>query len=309
MVRFVLRRLGFMVPIALGIIFFCFLGLEMTQNSTAHRASYNIPRFVDLAWRDTVTYLRQAAHGDLGLAWQGQGRIRRAVPVQQMLADTYPKSLGLLALALAVATGFGVLGGLFGALRERSSLTSVVMTATVLGVSTPSFFTALLLQIAEIRFYNRAGFRLVPVAGFGWDAHMLLPSLVLSARPLAHIARVTLVTMREVLDQDYVRTALAKGLPNPAIWGRHALRNAAVPILTGVGVSLRFSLSSLPVVEYFFNWPGLGATLLDGIRTRQSSLVVTLALALGLTFMALNLLLDVCYRLIDPRFRQRGAAS
>lgn len=308
MIRFILRRLGLMVPIALGIVFFCFLGLEMTQNSTARHPSYDIPRFAHRAWQDSITYLRNAAEGDFGLASQGRGRSWRQVPVEQVLADTYTKSLGLLVLALGAATVTGVAGGFLAAVRERSPLAAVAMTATLLGVSTPTFFTALLLQIAEIRFYNTAGFRLVPVAGFGWDAHLVLPSLVLAARPLAHIARVTLVSVREVLDQDYVRTAVAKGLPNPLVWGRHALGNAAVPILTGIGVSLRFSLSSLPVVEYFFSWPGLGGTLLTGIQTRQSSLVVTLALALGFTFMVVNLTLDLAYRLIDPRLRRREAA-
>lgn len=307
MIRFILRRLGLMVPIALGIVFFCFLGLEMTQNSTARHPSYDVPRFARQAWQDSLVYLRNASRGDLGLVWQGQGRNRRQVPVEQILADTYVKSLGLLVLALGAASVAGVTGGFFAALHERSPLATVAMTATLLGISTPTFFTALLLQIAEIKFYNTTGFRLVPVAGFGWDAHLVLPSLVLAARPLAHIARVTLVSVREVLDQDYMRTAMAKGLPNPLVWSRHILRNVAVPILTGIGVSLRFSLSSLPVVEYFFNWPGLGGTLLTGIRTRQSSLVVTLALALGATFMVVNLILDLAYRLIDPRLRREAA--
>jgi peptide/nickel transport system permease protein len=309
MIRFAVRRLAFMVPIALGIVFFCFLGLEMGQNSVARRPSYDLPAFARLAWRDSLSYLGQAAAGDLGVATQGSARNRRLVPVSQILVATYGRSLALMALALGVASIAGVVGGFFAALYERSPMGLVAMTATLLGVSTPTFFVALLLQVAEIIFYQQARFRLVPVAGFGWDAHLVLPALVLAARPLAHIARVTLVSVREVLVQDYMRTAVAKGLPNPALWSRHALRTAAVPILTGIGVSLRFSLSSLPVVEYFFSWPGLGAALLEGIRQREGPLVATLALALGLTFIVVNLALDAAYRFLDPRLASREGTS
>jgi peptide/nickel transport system permease protein len=173
----------------------------------------------------------------------------------------------------------------------------------LLGISLPTFFTALLLQVIEILWYRRTGLRLVPVGGFGWDAHIVLPALVLAARPLAQITRITCVSMSEAAHQDYVRTAWAKGLAPKRIWGDHVLPNAAVSILTALGLSVRFSLGSLPVVEYFFGWPGLGATLLTAIRARQFNLLATLALALGLTFMMVNLALDLGYRWIDPRLR------
>jgi peptide/nickel transport system permease protein len=109
--------------------------------------------------------------------------------------------------------------------------------------------------------------------------------------------------MSEAAHQDFVRTAWAKGLSPRRIWADHVLPNAGVSILTAIGLSVRFSLGSLPVVEYFFGWPGLGATLLTAIRARQLNLVVTLALALGVTFMLVNLALDLAYRWMDPRLR------
>jgi ABC-type dipeptide/oligopeptide/nickel transport system permease component len=151
--------------------------------------------------------------------------------------------------------------------------------------------------------YRRTGIRLVPVGGFGWDSHLILPALVLATRPLAQLARITSVSLSEAAHEDFVRTAWAKGLPIRRVWGDHILPNALVPILTALGVSLRFSLGSLPVVEYFFGWPGLGATLLYAIRIRHTNLVITLALALGVTFMLVNLLLELGYRLVDPRLR------
>ena len=138
----------------------------------------------------------------------------------------------------------------------------------------------------------------IPVGGFGWDSHIILPSLVLATRPLAQLARITSVSLTEASREDYVRTAWAKGLPTRHVWGDHLLPNALVPILTALGVSLRFSLGSLPVVEYFFGWPGMGATLMEAVRARNTNLVITLALALGISFMLLNLGLDLAYRLL-----------
>jgi len=129
---------------------------------------------------------------------------------------------------------------------------------------------------------------------------------VLAMRPLAQLSRITFNALSEAAHQDYVRTARAKGLPGRQVWIDHILPNAAVPILTALGVSLRFSLGSLPVVEFFFGWPGLGAALLNAIGARQTPLVITLALALGLTFMLVNLLLDIAYRWIDPRLRAQA---
>jgi ABC-type dipeptide/oligopeptide/nickel transport system permease subunit len=144
---------------------------------------------------------------------------------------------------------------------------------------------------------------LLPVGGFGWDLHLLLPALVLSARPLAQITRVTYITVSEILSQDYVRTAHSKGMPDGLVMVRHVLVNAAVPVLTTLGVSLRYSLVSLPVVELFFGWPGIGFTLLKAISKQDDNLTVILILSLGTLFILVNLLLDLIYRLIDPQLR------
>lgn len=135
---------------------------------------------------------------------------------------------------------------------------------------------------------------------------MILPALVLAARPLAHLARISFVSLRDIEGEDYVRTARAKGLPKRIVLGVHEARNAAVPILTALAVSLRFSLASLPIVEYFFGWPGIGAALLDCIRTGQAEAVAGMAMAVGLTFMLVNLALDLLYRFVDPRLRERS---
>jgi len=135
----------------------------------------------------------------------------------------------------------------------------------------------------------------------------VLPVLVLAARPVAQITRIAFVSVRQVLGQDYVRTARSKGLRGARVLAVHVLRNAAIPVLTTVGVSLRFSLSSLPLVEFYFAWPGAGFTLLKGIAQRDDNLTVALVLSLALFFILVNLALDLLYRLIDPRLLRPSA--
>jgi ABC-type dipeptide/oligopeptide/nickel transport system permease subunit len=173
----------------------------------------------------------------------------------------------------------------------------------LIGVSLPSFFAAMLLQFGLLQVTQITGRSWLPLGGVGWDEHLILPAIVLAFRPLAQIARVTFVTLSEIIDQDFVRTAHSKGLHPRAVLNKHVLRNAAVPILTTVGLSLRFSLSSLPIVEFFFGWQGLGYTLLKSIAVREDNLTLAMLLSLGSFFILINLFLDLAYRLIDPRLR------
>jgi peptide/nickel transport system permease protein len=275
----------------------------MMREAVSQDAAASVLTLFTRAARDTSTYIRSLATGRLGVYWRAQGRSRVAVPVTAVLLDTYFKSMGLLFAAMLFASLLGVGLGVLSAYWEGSPLSLGLLTTSLLGVSMPTFFAALLLQVLEIMWYRRTGIRLVPVGGFGWDSHIILPALVLATRPMAQLARITSVSLSEAAHQDFIRTAWAKGLPTRQVWGDHVLPNALVPILTALGVSLRFSLGSLPVVEYFFGWPGLGATLLQGIRMRHTNLVITLALALGMTFMVVNLLLELAYRFLDPRLR------
>jgi ABC-type dipeptide/oligopeptide/nickel transport system permease component len=217
---------------------------------------------------------------------------------------TASRSLGLLLVSMVLGAVIGVPLGLAAAVVRHRRLSLFFLVSAIVGVSTPSFFLALLLQILEITFYKRTGVALVPVGGFGWDSHMVLPALVLAARPIAQVARVSSVALTEVLDADYIRTAHAKGLILREVLSRHALRNAAVPILSAVGTSLRFSLSSLPVVEAIFQWGGMGSLLLEAIQQQNVTLATTLILILGICFVLIHVALDLLYRWIDPRMRE-----
>ncbi len=298
MVRFILRRLAFTALVLFFIVFAVHLGMAMASNSDVREPTFDLVAFSKLAWINTRFFISGLRHGDLGTFLQEGDRLSVGV----VLAPTYINSMGLLLLSLWTAAILGLAFGIVAALRNRTSLP--VLTISVIGISAPSFFVALLLQQLVIRYTANYG-RLLSVAGFAWDyEHMLLPVLVLAARPLAYLTRATFISLRQVMEQDYIRTAYAKGLRLRTIINIHAMKNLAIPVLTAVGVSLRFSLVSLPVVEFFFGWPGMGSRLLEAISERQSALVVALALALGLTFQLVNLLLDILYRLVDPRVRE-----
>jgi len=303
MLHFILRRVVFIVGVSFGIVFFAFFGMKMAANSTSDSAGPHVIPTAQAAFEEAVTYVSGLPGGNWGVVAVRGGRYTRQVAVRDMLADAYPKSMGLLFISLLVASLIGIPLGVAAAVRRHSPLSLGTMTATLLGISLPSFTVAALLQIAEIYWYRTFGFRLVPVGGFGWDTHLVIPTLVLAARPVAHLARIAFMAFSDVLEQDYMRTAHAKGLYQRLVMRVHAYPNAAVPLLTGLGVSLRFSLGSLPVVEYFLGWPGIGAALLAAISNRQATAVAGLSLALGLTFMLVNLLIDILYRYFDPRVR------
>jgi ABC-type dipeptide/oligopeptide/nickel transport system permease component len=295
---FVGQRLAFGLLVLLSIVYLSYLGLDMAGGTPLGPAAGK-------ALVRTVTYVGRLARGDLGLTSAGSDT---ALPraVGEVVLERLPRSLGLLGISLAFAGGVGVLLGVLAA-RGRGRRSLFILLATLIGISVPSFFAAFLMQWALVAFARQAGRSLLPVGGFGWDVHLILPAIVLAARPIAQITRIAFLSVREVLEQDYVRTARSKGLRQRQVMAVHVMRNAAIPILTTIAVSLRFSLSSLPLVELYFGWPGVGFTLLKGISQRDDNLTVALLLCLGVFIIAVNLLLDLSYRTIDPRLWETPA--
>jgi ABC-type dipeptide/oligopeptide/nickel transport system permease component len=306
MVRFIGRRLVFIALVCVLIVFFVHMGMRMMRNSDASRPDYDLVQYGQWAWQDTRTTLSRMLRGDMGQVRTPRG----VVPVAEIVGEAYRNSMGLLLAALAGAAVGGLCLGLVAVLAKSKTVSLSLLLVTLLGVSTPAFFLGLLLQLGELKYLATFGRRLVSIAGFGWDVqHMLLPVLVLAARPLAYLMRTTFLSLGQVMQEDYMRTAFSKGVSSPRALRVHAMRNAAVPVLTAIGVAVRFALGTLPVVEFFFAWPGMGRRLLEAIDARQVSVVVALALALGLTFLAANLLLDIIYRVVDPRTRSQPGVS
>jgi ABC-type dipeptide/oligopeptide/nickel transport system permease component/ABC-type lipoprotein export system ATPase subunit len=302
----VFKPLLYTAAVAVVIVFLTFFSLRMAQAGQAGQ-SLDLARGVSNAFQESLSYLGGILHGDLGSYHSQLGYfywtdVER--PLSEAVRRTVDKSLVLLLLSMALGAVIGVPLGLAAAMVRHRRFSLFFLVAAIVGVSTPSFFFALLLQMLEITVYKRTGVALLPVGGFGWDSHIVLPALVLAARPIAQVARVSFVALAQVLDADYVRTAHAKGLPLSGVLFRHALRNAGVPILAAVGTSLRFSLSSLPVVEVIFQWNGMGDLLLQAIRAQNVSLAATLILILGVFFVLIEVALDLIYRWIDPRMRE-----
>jgi ABC-type dipeptide/oligopeptide/nickel transport system permease component len=301
MLRFITQRLFFIALVVLLIIFSAHLGMRMGSNSTARQPNYDLVHQIKQAWGDTTDYLSGAAAGNFGYIVMQSG----PVSGRTILIESYRNSMGLLLVALVVAIALGLSAGAFAAQARRKVIVLPLLLLTILGISTPSFFAGLLLRQGELFYVRQFGHPLVSIAGLGWDfEHMLMPVLVLAARPLAYLTRAAYIAFDRIMEEDFIRTAYAKGLSQRRTVSVHALRNIAIPVLTAMGVSIRFSLSSLPVVEFLFVWPGLGLRMLEAINSRNTPLVVTLAAAIGLTFLLVNLLLDISYRFIDPRVRE-----
>jgi ABC-type dipeptide/oligopeptide/nickel transport system permease component len=306
MARFVGRRVAFVALVLVLIVFFVHMGMRMMRNSDASRPDYDLVRYGQLAWQDTRTTLSRLLRGDMGQVRSPRGM----VPVTEIVGEAYRNSMGLLLVALVGAATGGLCFGLVAALARNRTVSFSLLMVTLIGISMPAFFLGLLLQLGELKYLATFGRRLVSIAGFGWDIqHMLLPVLVLAARPLAYLTRTTFLSLGQVMQEDYMRTAFSKGVSSSRAVRLHAMRNVAVPVITAIGVAVRFSLGMLPVVEFFFAWPGMGRRLLEAIDARQVSVVVALASVLGLTFLVANLLLDITYRIVDPRTRPQPGVS
>ena len=256
----------------------------------------------------TIDYLANLVQGDLGVV--APLYPSASTPsVAAKLARALPRSLGLLTIAMTLAIIIGLPLGIGAGLRRKTGFSGLLVFLSVLGISTPSYFAAMLLIWFDVWLYRTTGTDFLPVHGFGWDAHLILPALVLAARPAANVMRLGYNALVDVLDTDFVRTAHAKGLGPWVVLFRHVLRATGVPLLTTVAVSLRFSLAILPIVEYIFNWAGVGQGLLEAVQAHDTTTVIGMVLPLALLFILVNLLLEALYLVVDPRLRAREAGA
>ena len=290
-----------LIILSTAIIFFTFFGMKMAANWRGPDPGYHLASTLEATWDSSTAFFQKALQGDLGMTQMISGE----QPINELLVNYYQNSLGLLGISLAIAAVLGILLGGFAALTAHRRWEYLILILTLLGVSAPSFFLAVLLQNLGIKYTLVFGNRLVSMGGYAWDfKHLAMPVIILTARPLAHITRVTFINLTEIMGEDYIRTAYSKGLRGYRTVIVHGLRNLAVSVLTSIGVSLRFSITILPVVEFIFAWPGLGRGALEGIRNQRPVLVVAIALAIGLTIELINSLLNGLYPWIDPRLRK-----
>jgi dipeptide transport system permease protein len=339
MFGFLLRRLALVIPTFLGITLLAFSLIHLIPGDPVqvmagerrldpafhaevlHRLGLDRP-----LWEQYLAYLWKALHLDLGESFVTHEA------VWSEFLKLFPATLELSICAMLFAVVAGLLAGVLAAIRRGSALDHGVMGLSLTGFSMPIFWWGLLLimffsvymrewapefalpvsgrMALEFDIAPRTGFMLIdawlsgePGAFKSAVAHLVLPSIVLGTVPLAVIARMTRSSMLEVLREDYVRTARAKGLPPLRVVFVHALRNALVPVVTVIGLLVGTLLGGAVLTETIFSWPGVGKWLIDAISRRdypvvQGGILITATLVIGV-----NLLVDVLYGLINPRIR------
>ncbi len=292
-----IRRVATSLLVLLGIAFLALFGLNLAQLGRKGLPTNAIGSITD-AVQQLFNYL---FHHPQTYVWH-----KEILPAWKVVFSLFINSAGLLLISLLIAGLVGIAFGILAAQFRGRGFSPVMLLISILGVSTPSFLLAMLFWILNVQVFHLLGRNraFLPPTGFGWDLHLVMPALVLAARPLAQIMQVTYVSMSEALTQDYMRSARARGAGQRLLVFRHALRNVLIPILTTLGTSLRFSLASLPVVESFFIWTGLGLGLLQAVNLEMDTLVVDMLVALGAMFIIINFILEFLYPLIDPRLRK-----
>jgi oligopeptide transport system permease protein len=244
-------------------------------------------------WEQFGRYLLGLSHGDLGVSFQERNR-----PVADSLAEGIPVSaeLGLLALVVSVTVGVGL--GVMSALHRNTAIDYVAVTFATVSASVPSFILGMLLLVLF-----SANLHWLPSTGWGSPKQAVMPVLALSALPAAYIARVTRASMLDVLQQDYVRTARAKGLRERSVVLRHMLRNALIPVLTVTGPIAAALVTGSFIVEWLFSIRGIGFTFVDAIHNRDYGVIMGTTLFYTSVVVAANVAVDVLYAFIDPRIR------
>jgi peptide/nickel transport system permease protein len=239
-----------------------------------------------------VAFVGRAARGDFGRSFFSDR------PALTLVAERLPASLELAVVSTLIAVVVGVPLGVLAAVRRATVVDQLVIGVALLGQSVASFWLALILILCFA-----VTLHWLPVSGrTGW-ASLILPSVALSVWLLALLARLTRSEMLGVLDQDYIRTARAKGMGATAIHFRHALRNALIPLVTVTGVSLGWQLGGAVVIETVFAWPGLGTVLLEAVLRRDYPVVLAGVAVLSAVFVTISLVVDLLYTWIDPRVR------
>jgi ABC-type dipeptide/oligopeptide/nickel transport system permease component len=237
-------------------------------------------------------FLRSVAHGDFGQSFQYRA------PALRVVLERLPATVQLTVAAMLVTIAAGVSLGIGTAVRRGTRYDVAGTILAVLGQSLPNFWLGIML----ILLFGVA-LRWLPTSGFaGWTS-LVLPAVTLAAFPTALVARLTRSSMLEILNRDYIRTGRAKGLAERSVVLRHALRNAAIPVLTVIGLQIGALLGGAVITESVFAWPGMGKLIVDAIFFRDFPVVQTVLILSATVFVGINLLVDLLYTVIDPRIR------
>jgi peptide/nickel transport system permease protein len=315
MLRFFLRRLGQAIPMLIGISFAAFVLMRLApggpmaiyaQNPTMSEADMRrIERILGLDQPVHIQYLKWAA----GMATGNMGHsYRTGRPVGGVIAERVPATVQLMGFAYLIAIGLGIATGIVSAVRRHSVFDYCATTGAMVGLSVPTFWFGLMVIIvfgAMLRWIPSGGIATLgaPFSLYDRFLHLIGPAAVLGLWMTATWSRYTRSSILEVIGQDYIRTARAKGLRSRTILLRHTLRNALIPLITLAGLEFRNLFGGALVTETVFSWPGVGRLYLDSLNYQDYSVILGLLLITSVMVLAGNLLADLLYALVDPRIR------
>lgn len=251
------------------------------------RMGFDRPWFVQY-----LDYMSRAMRGDLGKSFY------HGLPNSKLIAEHFPATLELAGAALFLNLTVAIPIGVLAATNRGKWVDSMIMLVALIGQAMPVFWLGLLLMLT---FAVELGW--LPVSGRGGLEHLILPALTLASFPMAQNARMVRSSVLEVLSQDFVRTARAKGLSERVVLSRHAFKNAIIPVVTLVGIQVGFLLGGAVITETIFAWPGLGRLIVQAIQTKDIPLVQAAVIMLAVIFVLINLAVDLFYAYVDPRIR------
>ncbi|GIW29623.1 MAG: peptide ABC transporter permease [Meiothermus sp.] len=304
MTTYIFRRLLTVIPTLLGVLLAVFLMVRLAPGDPAQllAGEFATPetladirqRFgLDQPWYTQLgLYTLNVLQGDLGES------VRTRKPVTYELSQYFPNTLRLTLGAMLVALLIGIPAGIIAAIRPGTIFDLLAMLGALIGVSMPVFWFGLM---AILIFSVQLGW--FPVAGTGTLRHLILPAITLGIGTAAILARMTRSAMLEVLSQDYIRTARAKGVAGRVVIFKHALRNALIPVVTITGLQFGGLLEGAVITETVFAWPGIGQLLVGSILARDYPVVQGAVLLIAVAFILINLIVDLLYGAIDPRIR------
>lgn len=302
MTLFILKRLAQIIPVTLGVTLVVFLIMQMipgdpaiilagegaSQETVAElRENLGLNKPLAVQYTD---YIKNLLQGDMG------NSLKNNQPVFEEITARLPITIELAFYSILITTVLGLIAGIISAIRPYSFMDVGLMVVALLGISLPSFWLGILLM-----YVFSVQLHWLPVAGWDSAKHIILPAVTLGAGGAAIVARMTRSSMLEVVNQDYIRTAKAKGLKGYIIILKHALRNALIPVITVVGLQFGSLLGGTVLVESVFAVNGLGRMIVDAIRTRDIPVVQGGVLVASLIFVFINLFVDIMYRFFNKR--------
>jgi len=304
MIAYVLRRLVLLIPVLIGVTIAVFMLLHLTPGDPARvvGGATATPQEVETIrhqleldrplYQQYLHYMERLGHGDLGRS------LSTHASVVSELWPRYLATVELTLLAMTAAVIVGVTIGIISATRQYSIIDNLLSALALVGLSTPAYWLGLMLILV---FSLKLGW--LPTAGRGGVRHLVLPTITLGTFAMATGARMTRGAMLDVLHQEYVQTARAKGLPERTVMLHHALKNAMIPVMTVVGLQVGQLLGGAVLTESVFAWPGIGRFMVDAIKARDFPVIQGGVLLLAVTFVMVNLAVDVLYSVVDPRIR------